>query len=273
MSFHTKFDYEVIVVDNNSSDAEKNLLNSAFSSLNRVKTLLLNSNYGYGSGNNYGFDNSRGEIIFLLNPDTIITQEVFNDVNRIFENYPEVSVIGPKIVNESKIQEKSLGMYPSIIVEFFNLFSLSSFIENICFERKIKKTNDKFIEVDPVTGAAMFVRRKVYEKVNGFDTNFFMYSEEIDLCKRIKEAGGRIIYNPSIELTHKGSVGSKKDYYFFTKTSFESKYYYIKKHFTGVERIMILSLLKLHIIFQTILWAVLYPFNPVKSSGKLKSNT
>ncbi len=119
----------------------------------------------------------------------------------------------------------------------------------------------------------MFVRRKVYEKVNGFDTNFFMYSEEIDLCKRIKEAGGRIIYNPSIELTHKGSVGSKKDYYFFTKTSFESKYYYIKKHFTGVERIMILSLLKLHIIFQTILWAVLYPFNPVKSSGKLKAFT
>ena len=266
LSFFSNFDYEIIVVDNNSADVEKNLLNNSFSSSNFLRKVFLNSNDGFGSGNNFGFNESTGEIIFLLNPDTKITQEIFDNVNRIFENYPHISVLGPKIINENRIQEKSYGMFPSVFLEFFNLFSLAGFIERKQIERKNANSNDEFFEVDWVTGAAMFIRRTAYESVNGFDTNFFMYSEEIDLCKRIKADGGKIIYYPNIELTHKGSVGSKKDYYFFTKTSYQSKYYYIKKHFKGMEKLMMLVFFKLQIIIQIILWSVLLPVYPLKYS-------
>ena len=117
----------------------------------------------------------------------------------------------------------------------------------------------------------MFIRRSVFEKVNGFDTNFFMYSEEIDLCKRIKDLGGRIIYYPALEIIHKGSVGSKKKYYFFTKTSYESKYYYIKKHFDRLKKNLIICFLKIHIMIQLLVWIILYPVNQHKSKGKIKA--
>ncbi|HSL90555.1 MAG TPA: hypothetical protein VK870_14725, partial [Ignavibacteriaceae bacterium] len=81
----------------------------------------------------------------------------------------------------------------------------------------------------------------------------------------------KVVYYPAIELIHKGSIGSKKNYYFFTKTSYESKYYYIKKHFKGAKKLLILLFLKLHIIMQIFIWIILYTFNSNKSSGKLKA--
>lgn len=264
-------EYECIIVDNNSSQEEKDLLYNALCTYPEVKIYFLESNNGFGFGNNFGINKSSGDILFLLNPDTLITRDIFTDAKNIMDRFPDFGVIGPKIYNEYKIQEKSVGIFPNLFLEFLNIFSLSRFIEKKYFERKVQKTTKDFIEVDWITGSAMFIRRSVFDRVGGFDTNYFMYSEEIDLCKRIKAMGGKIIYYPSIELIHKGSVGSKKNYYFFTKTSYESKYYYIKKHFIGIEKLLILLFLKIQIIIQFLIWIILYPINANKSSGKLKA--
>lgn len=271
LSFVKGQEYEMIIVDNDSHQAEKDILKKEINTIPQVKLCFLDSNKGFGAGNNFGFEKANGDILFLLNPDTIITRNIFNQVEKIFNSYSEVSVLGPKIVNEQNVQEKSAGKFPNLLSEFLNIFFISRHIEKKYFNSKEKKTSNGFVEVDWITGSAMFIRRSVFKNTGGFDTNFFMYSEEIDLCKRIKDSGGKIVYYPDVELVHKGSVGSKKNYFFFTKTSYESKYYYIKKHFKGLEKFLIICFLKIQIILQLIIWTMLFSFNPPKSAGKLKA--
>ncbi len=263
--------FEIIVVDNNSSHYQKDVLKKGLSQFNNVKIFYLEFNNGFGDGNNYGVNKSQGDIIFLLNPDTLLTNDLFEKTLEIFRTQPTVSVLGPKIVNDKKKQEKSVGKFPSLFLEFINIFFLSRFYEKKYFLKKVKNSKHEFIDVDWVTGSAMFIRREVFQKVGGFDTNFFMYSEEVDLCRRIQDSGGKIVYFPAVELIHIGSIGSKKNYSFFTKTSYESKYYYIDKHFKGIERLFILLFFKVHIIIQLFTWMFLYPFSSKKSTGKIKT--
>lgn len=263
--------FEVIIVDNNSLNSEKDLLNKKLSGYDNVKLYFLESNNGFGAGNNFGVDKSSCDILLLLNPDTLFNADILKDAEYLFNKNPEISVIGPKIINENNIQEKSAGKFPGLLSEFLNIFSLSPYFEKKYFNSQIKNSANGFVEVDWITGSAMFIRKSIFESIGGFDTNFFMYSEEIDLCKRIKVLGGRIIYYPALELIHKGSAGSKKNYYFFTKTSYESKYFYIKKHFNGFNKFLMICFLKIHIMIQLLVWTILYPVNQQKSTGKIKA--
>jgi GT2 family glycosyltransferase len=263
---------EIIVIDNNSTEHDSGLLFSKYSSLKeKIYFHYLKENNGFGSGNNYGSFYAMGDLIFFLNPDTLIDNNIFPFVENIFQNNPSISVLGPKVINENHSQEKSAGKFPNLLLEFFNIFSLSIWIEKRYFNFKSKNVGEGFIDVDWITGAALFVRKFEFERIGGFDTNYFMYSEEIDLCKRIKNNGGRVVYYPKVEIVHKGSIGSKKNYYFFTKTSYESKIYYTKKHFTGTKKLLILIFMKVHIAFQILIWLLLLPINSEKSVGKLKA--
>ena len=262
---------EIIVIDNNSTEDDRGILFSKYSSLKeKIFLHYLKENNGFGFGNNYGSLYASGDIIFFLNPDALINNNIFPYIENIFQINPSISVLGPKIINENHSREKSAGKFPNLLLEFFNIFSLSIWIEKRYFNFKSKNIGEGFIDVDWITGAAMFVRKSEFEKVGGFDTNFFMYSEEVDLCKRVKNNGGRVVYCPKVEIVHKGSVGSKKNYYFFTKTSYESKLYFIKKHFRGFRLVVFLLLFFLQIFTQLIFWIIILPFSKSKAIGKVK---
>ncbi|HSL88361.1 MAG TPA: glycosyltransferase family 2 protein, partial [Ignavibacteriaceae bacterium] len=190
LSFISENEYEIIIVDNNSSQGEKKSLTNALGNNTHVKISFLDSNKGFGYGNNFGIAKASGDILFLLNPDTLITSNIFKDVKEMIERFPEISVLGPKIYNENKIQEKSIGIFPNLFLEFLNIFFLNKIFEKRYFNKKVKENEAEFLEVDWVTGSAIFIRKSIFESIGGFDTNFFMYSEEIDLCKRIKDTGG-----------------------------------------------------------------------------------
>jgi|SRR5690554_275544 len=263
---------EIIVVDNASTEPGTKTISEKIIESDKIKIeyFYLDKNYGFGFANNYGFSKSKGDIIVLLNPDTIILNNIFSFVENLFRENIDISVVGPKIINEKGKVEKSFGQFPNLFLEFLNIFMLARFYEKLILNFKLKKSGKNILDVDWVTGAGMFIRRSVYEKVKGFDSNFFLYSEEIDLCKRIKDQMGKIKYCIEIEIVHSGSLSSKKNYYFFTKTSYESKIYFIKKHFSGFKRNLIYVFLLMHIIIQIIFWGFFYYSNQTKASGKLK---
>ena len=136
--------------------------------------------------------------------------------------------------------------------------------------QKIKTSNNDLVDVDWVTGSAILVRRDAFNSVGGFDENIFMYHDEVDLCKRIKNLGGKIYFYKNASIIHAGSLSSKKNYYFFTKTSYESKLYFIKKHFKGANLIVLLFLFFLQVLTQLIFWIIILPFAKLKAIGKVK---
>lgn len=175
-----------------------------------------------------------------------------------------------QILREDGTPEISFGQFPNILSETLSLFNLSSYFKKGDYFNKIKHSENEMVEVDWVTGSAILVRKSLFNSVGGFDENFFMYNEEVDLCKRIKEKGGKIYFYKDAIIIHAGSLSSKKNYYFFTKTSYESKLYYIKKHFKGFRFGFLLPLFFLQVFTQLVFWIIMLPFAKFKALGKVK---
>ena len=267
--------FEIIIVDNCSEKNEKEYLiqlqKELSKDINNLDIYYLDKNIGFGGANNFGYSKSNGEYLCFLNPDTILIENIFPPLLNIFRNNKNLGVLGPKIINNNGQQERSFGLFPNIITEMLNIFYLLPKYEILRLNKKAKLKNNDFVDVDWVTGSALLIKRNVFKEIAGFDISFFMYSEEIDLCKRISEKNYLIGFVPDFKIIHLKSVSSKKDYFFFTKVSYESKLIYIKKHFNGLKGIIIRISVILQILNQVILWMLLYPFNRKKSIDKLKA--
>lgn len=188
---------EVIIVDNNSNapgEQEKiSLLPGEYGDL-PLKLIQLSENSGFGAANNRGAEIARGKYLLILNPDTVIEENVLSRIIGFLEKNPEAGAAGPKLMNEEKqVQEWSCGPRTSLIRTIKNNFGLVP---------KHLWQADRPIRVNWVSGAALMVPKAVFEKVGGFDEKFFMYFEDEDLGWRIEEAGYKVYYLGNIELTH-----------------------------------------------------------------------
>ena len=223
--------FEVIVVNN---DVEADLA-SVQSANPSIKIIQNKKNQGFGEGNNLGAKTARGEFLFFLNPDTeIISTNILELLEEFIKN-PEIGIIGSQLLTTEHIaQEWGAGKAPS----------LWGILKN-----KLKKEN-KFQEektdkqlFDWVSGTALFIRRELFEKINGFDENFFMYFEDVDLCLRVRKLGKKVLRFADFPVLHYGGKSydekrtQKKQYY-------QSQDYYFKKHF-GFFQASLLKILRL----------------------------
>lgn len=261
--------YEIIVVDNNSSDGKFPALINTFKSEHQIKFLSHHTNYGFGAGNNVGARIAKSKILYFLNPDTVIRKNFFSTIFNRFNSNPDIAVVGTRIENENSELEHSAGKFPTLISYFLDIFYLRFKIEKLLFIFNISRIKEN--NADWVSGASIFIRKTIFEEINGFDEKFFMYNEEVDLCKRVKKRGFEIMVEPSSCITHIGSVGSKKNYYFFTKVSYESKLIYVDKHFLGCRKLIAKNLVVIELLLQFIVWLALYLIYPEKASGKLRA--
>jgi GT2 family glycosyltransferase len=207
-------DYEVIVVNNSNLKIELP---------SEVKALNMGKNVGYGSGCNAGAKLAQGEILCLLNPDTeIISKNVFNIIEK-FDEDKNIGAIGTRLVTpEGKTQPWCAG-------KDFDIWQL--FKNNLGWidSKKIWES-EKEILADWVSGAALFVKKEVFGKIGGFEEKFFMYAEDMDLCKRVRIAGYKILYCPQFNILHKG--GKSRDNLFSQKMQFfKSTLLYLIKWF------------------------------------------
>lgn len=178
---------EIIVVDNNSKDNSLEILNQFESQITVIKN---KDNLGFGAANNQGFMKSSGKYIFLLNPDAVLTSDtVLESLLNFIEHNKNYGVVGPKVIKDQKVTVPQLK-YPG--------------------EKYLKKPlEDLPGKIAWIIGASMFVRREVYEKMKGFDEDYFLYGEESDFCLRVRRAGWAIGYLDTITVQHIGGASER----------------------------------------------------------------
>jgi GT2 family glycosyltransferase len=264
------FRCEIIIVDNNSPDKKLPETEKKFNRDNN-KFYYLDENVGFGKGCNFGFSKASGEYICFLNPDTIIKENIFLPIIDLFKNNKSIGIIGPKQQVRPPFFDFSAGFYPNILFELFNLFGVGVFFEGFIVFILTKINKNKILKVDWILGASIFIKSEMFAAVDGFDKDYFMFFEEVDLCKRISDKGFKIVYCPQYSIHHIGSVSGKKDYTLYTIRTYSSKYLYISKHYAYLYKLLMKSLLYLQSFSQMIIWTILYPANKQKSKQKLNA--
>jgi len=230
----TKITSEIIIVDNASEDGSVELIKQKFPN---VKLVENKTNYGFGKANNQALKISQGEFVLLINPDTIVSEDTFDELIKFFRSKPEAGLAGCKILNpDGTLQLACRRSFPGPWTSFCKVTGLSNlFPGNKIFARYNLTYLDenKTYEVDAISGSFMMIRREVYEKVGGFDEQFFMYGEDLDLCYRIKESGFKVFYVHSTQLIHYKGESTRRSNLDETKLFYYAINLFVKKHLSS----------------------------------------
>lgn len=205
-------DYEVIVVDNCSSDDSVQMVRQEFP---QARLIASDINGGYAYANNLGLKEARGDFLLLLNPDTVLPTTALRDMLQFMIQHPQAGVAGPKLVLADGTLDRACRRgFPTLEVAFFRLVGLSKrYPQSPRFNRYNMGYLDpnELTEVDSVVGAFMLIRRQALEQAGLLDERFFAYGEDIDLCYRIKvDHGWKVYYNPAVVVTHYKSQATRK---------------------------------------------------------------
>lgn len=224
--------YEVIVVDNNSSDNSIEFLKPKFEN---VKFFTLDDNLGFGKANNIGFENSRGKYILILNPDTIVSEDTLDKMFNFMEENPNIGISGCKVLNQDgSFQLTCRRGFPTPWASFTKLFGLQKLFPNSKLFAQYNQTFkniDESYEIDAVIGAFMFCQSEIIKKVGGFDPDYFMYGEDLDLCFRVKELGYQVYYYHQTTIIHFKGESTKRSNINELKHFYDAMEIYAKKHY------------------------------------------
>lgn len=201
---------EIFVVDNHSSDGSPEMVEAEFPS---VRVLRSDVNLGFGAANNLAFPEATGRYVVLLNSDAFLCPGSLELAVRHMDEHPAAGLGGGRLVGRDHSWQPSARMFPSLRTDFFVMTGLASkFPASRIFGAFDRTWADPSAaaEVDWVPGAFSILRAEVLNRVGYFDPAFFLYSEEVDLCRRIKAAGYRIWYWPDIVVIHIGGESSRQ---------------------------------------------------------------
>jgi GT2 family glycosyltransferase/4-amino-4-deoxy-L-arabinose transferase-like glycosyltransferase len=223
-----KINHEVIIVDNLSSIS----IPKEISKLPNVKIIKNNKNYGYGNGLNIGVSHSKGKYLLLTNTDTIFLKNSIMNLLSKIEKDPKIGIIGPQLINSEGKTAQSISGMPYLLQSIF-AFSLLGKIWPGNYIRKsyhnLNLDRNKEHNVDVVSGACMMIKKSIFDSVNGFDKNFFMYFEEADFCFRVKKNGYKILYYPQAKVVH--LIGkSNQDKKWIEEKFEQSRFIFLKKY-------------------------------------------
>ncbi len=221
---------EVIVVDNASSDGSAEMVRSEFPQVVLVENY---ENVGFTRGNNQALELAHGRHVLFLNPDTEVVGDALGVMVRYLDAHADVGAVGPQLRYPNGSIQPSRRRFPTAATLFLESTLLQRwFPRNAVLDRfyMADMPDDVEQEVDWLVGAALMARREALEEVGGFDERFFMYSEELDWCRRAKAAGWKIVYLPEAIIVHhegrsSGQVVAARHIYFYT-----SKVLYARKY-------------------------------------------
>ncbi|MBN1964527.1 MAG: glycosyltransferase family 2 protein [Anaerolineae bacterium] len=220
---------EVIVVDSASTDGSAAMVGERFP---WVTLLAQEGNIGFTRGNNVGLEAAQGRYVLLLNPDTVVHGDALNVLVDYLDAHPLVGIAGPRVLNSDGTTQSTRRRFPTALTAIFESTWLQGYAPRRVLDRfyVTDQPDDGTFEVDWVQGCALMARRAVYEQIGPLDPGYVMFSEELDWCKRAKEAGWRVAYVGGARITHHGGksteqVQAHKHIYFQ-----QSKLRYFRKH-------------------------------------------
>lgn len=229
--FTQDLEFEVFVVDNNSSDGSQAMVREDFP---RARLIASPVNLGFARGNNLALGRCRGRYIIILNPDTELVDNGFKEMALFMEANPFVSVLAPRLIYPDGSLQRSCRNFPTVLMDFWeSLYLNEAFPESNVFNRYLMGMweHNEPRDVDQPYGACLMIRDEVLKKIGFFDGRFFMYYDEVDLCYRIKKAGGRIYYLPSVKVIHHSNKSSNQVSLKCECYKAKSRLMFFKKHY------------------------------------------
>ena len=200
---------EIIVVDNASSDGTAEELRKRYPD---VKLIESDVNAGFAKGNNVGIERATGRYICLVNPDVEFLDDCLGKLCRYMDLNQKVGICGPKILNKDGTIQYSCREYPSLWNNLCFALGLHRLFPQIAFfsnELMSYFDHNELREVDALSGCFMVARREATNEVGLLDDSFFMYSEDVDWCRRFHDKGWKVVFNPETEAMHYGGGSSE----------------------------------------------------------------
>ena len=217
-----QLDYEIVVVDNNSGDGVLEMVQALFiqttsadtqSSLPipkglkipSIRTIQAPSNGGFAVGNNLGMQQSHGKYVVVMNPDIAIVPDALEQMYKFMEQHQDVGIISPRLINPDGSVQYSCRRFPNLLTPLYrrtlfgNLVSAKKSIDHYLMR---DFDHQHTVDVDWLFGACLVIRKSMLDQAGMFDERFFMYFEDLDLCRRFWEKGFRITYVTDVELVH-----------------------------------------------------------------------
>jgi len=226
--------HEIIIVDNASDDGSVELIREKFPS---VKLIANTENLGFGKANNQALEVAEGKYLLLINPDAIVSEDTLYNMIYFFKDNPEAGLAGCKILNpDGTLQLACRRSFPGPWTSFCKVTGLSNFFPRSRLFARYNLTyldEDQTYEVDAISGSFMMMKSEVLNKVGGFDEEFFMYGEDLDLCYRIQQAGFKVFYVHTTQIIHYKGESTKRSRLDETKMFYDAMHLFVKKHFSS----------------------------------------
>jgi GT2 family glycosyltransferase len=251
---------EVIVVDNASSDGSATAIREKFP---EVRLIESKQNAGFGAANNEAMRLATGEFFLLLNSDAFPEETAIATLLAYLREHPRVGAVGPRLLNGDGSLQVSCHPFPS---------PLFAWRENLWLASGYSRwAHDTVRSVDFLIGACLLVRRATYEEVGGFDETFFMYSEEADWERRMRDAGWDRVFVPEARVTHLGGASGAKEEARIRRHFFESLDHYERKHHGLAGLILFRAAMVAGCAMRSILWAAVSLLPPRRAQALAKA--
>jgi len=222
---------ETIVFDNGSADGSADMVREDFPWVHLMESEV---NLGFTKGNNLAIGQSEGRYILLLNPDTEVVGDALGTMVAYMESHPRVGALGPQLLNPDGTTQSSRRRFPTLATAFLESTVLQPWFQGSRILKRyylLDRLDEEIQPVDWVVGAAILIRREALHQVGPLDEEFFMYSEELEWCYRLKAQGWEVVYLPTAQVVHQegrssGQVLPARHIHFQrSKVLFFKKYY------------------------------------------------
>ncbi len=197
-----KHTIQVILADNASEDGSREMVQSEFPTV----TLVAHpTNLGFCAGNNRAIPATNGRYVLFLNSDTVVVDDALDRMISFMDDNPDIAILGPKLLNLDGSLQYSCRRFPDLGAGFFRNTPLGRLFPKNRFTQDYLMSDwdhASTLDVDWVSGAALMIRRDMLEKTGGFDEEFYMYCEDVDICYRAHQMGSRVTYFPEAVIYH-----------------------------------------------------------------------
>jgi hypothetical protein len=257
--------FEIVVVDGASFDGCDEMLAREFT---EVKFVQSEKNVGFAKANNLGFEQSQGECVLFLNPDTEIVGDAINMLHDFLKKNSETGIVGAKLLNtDGSVQMSCIQTFPTILNQFFdaeilrNVFPRHSFwgIAPLFYGDKTAA------EVEVISGACLMLTRATFEKIGKFSDDYFLYAEDLDLCFKSNLDGFKNYFVPAAIIVHHGGGSSRQTQNVFSTVMMrESVYRFLKKFRGGFYAMAFRASVALVAFFRLALLLILFPIRMLR---------
>ncbi len=250
--------FEIIVVDNSSSDDSCSLIKNKFPSVLLVENEV---NLGFSKANNIGVNKASGKYLCILNPDTVLKEDTFSIFLSFYESNIKVGFVGCHMIDGAGVfLRESKRTLPSFFSSFMKIIGVSKFYY-------ASLNNEDRGYVDVLAGAFMFTEKYIYDQVNGFDEDYFMYGEDIDLCYKALKSGYLNYYLGDTKIIHFKGESTDKNLIYVSRF-YNAMYIFYKKHFNKflTSKLVVWILIKFLILIKNFSIVILSRFNSKDSN-------